>query len=301
MDVPGVMMTVDGEPPKPTTLSGGRSFVTPGFFDAAGHSDAWPGRDFTERDRESASSVVIINASMARFYFGSEAAAIGRMVQFPRTDEAAASDRRRDQRLRAHHAAASARLVQQLLSVPASGSDQSRVAIAAARDADRDSGAGDAAGDRRRRPRARFARSIRCCRSSASTPPSSSSTMCWRRIAWWRRCRPRSARRRCSSRRQACSGCCRTGWRAAPMRSACGWHSARRARGVRMVLAESGRLVAAGLVVGVIAALMLARLVSSRLYRRQRHRSMDDRRRDHVADRGRLPGRAHSGAESRGG
>src|SRR4029450_12357774 len=35
---------------------------------------------------------------------------------------------------------------------------------------------------------------------------------------------------------------------------------------LRMVLAESGRLVAAGLVVGVVAAAMLARYVSSRLY-----------------------------------
>ena len=82
MDVPGVMMTVEGEPPKSTTRNGGRSFVTPGFFDAAGIRLV-AGRDFTERDRESASYVAIINASMARFYFGTEAAAVGRMVRFP--------------------------------------------------------------------------------------------------------------------------------------------------------------------------------------------------------------------------
>jgi putative ABC transport system permease protein len=35
---------------------------------------------------------------------------------------------------------------------------------------------------------------------------------------------------------------------------------------LRMILVESGRLVAAGLVVGVIAALSLARFVSSRLF-----------------------------------
>ena len=41
---------------------------------------------------------------------------------------------------------------------------------------------------------------------------------------------------------------------------------ATRARVLRMILVESGRLVAAGLVVGVIAALLLARLVAARLY-----------------------------------
>jgi predicted permease len=82
MDVPSVIMTVDGEPPKTTTRSGGRSFVTPGFFGAAGIR-ILAGRDFTERDREGASYVAIINASMARFYFGSEAAAVGRTVRFP--------------------------------------------------------------------------------------------------------------------------------------------------------------------------------------------------------------------------
>jgi predicted permease len=82
MNVPGVMMTVEGEPPKSTTLNGGRSFVTPGFFDAAGIR-LIAGREFTERDRENASYVVIINASMARFYFGTEGAAVGRMVRFP--------------------------------------------------------------------------------------------------------------------------------------------------------------------------------------------------------------------------
>ena len=82
MNVPGVMMTVEGEPPKTTTRIGGRSFVTPGFFGAAGIRMV-AGREFTEADRESASYVAIINASMARFYFGTEGAAVGRMVHFP--------------------------------------------------------------------------------------------------------------------------------------------------------------------------------------------------------------------------
>jgi predicted permease len=82
MDVPAVMMTVDGEPAKTTTRIGGRSFVTPGFFGAAGIRMV-AGREFTEADRDSASYVAIINASMARFYFGTEGAAVGRMVRFP--------------------------------------------------------------------------------------------------------------------------------------------------------------------------------------------------------------------------
>lgn len=81
-DMPGVMMTVEGEPPKTTTRNGGRSFVTPGFFAAAGIR-LLAGREFTEADRENASYVVIINASMARFYFGTAGAAVGRMVRFP--------------------------------------------------------------------------------------------------------------------------------------------------------------------------------------------------------------------------
>lgn len=82
MDVPGVVMTVEGEPTKTTTRNGGRSFVTPGFFGAAGIR-LLAGREFTEADRESASYVAITNASMARFYFGTAGAAVGRMVRFP--------------------------------------------------------------------------------------------------------------------------------------------------------------------------------------------------------------------------
>lgn len=77
-----VVMTVVGEPPKATTQGGGRVFVTPGFFAAAGIRLV-AGRDFTERDRDDVSNVAILTASMARFYFGSESAAIGQMVTFP--------------------------------------------------------------------------------------------------------------------------------------------------------------------------------------------------------------------------
>jgi predicted permease len=81
-DRSSVLMTVVGEPPKPTTQGGGRVFITPRFFDAAGIRII-AGRDFTERDRDGAANVAILTASMARFYFGSEAAAIGRMAVFP--------------------------------------------------------------------------------------------------------------------------------------------------------------------------------------------------------------------------
>jgi predicted permease len=80
--LPVVMMTVIGEPPKTTSMGAGRVFVTPRFFTSAGIR-LIAGREFTESDAGSASYVAIITASMARFFFGTEAAAIGRMVMFP--------------------------------------------------------------------------------------------------------------------------------------------------------------------------------------------------------------------------
>ncbi|HYE88176.1 MAG TPA: ABC transporter permease [Vicinamibacterales bacterium] len=82
MGVPVVLMTIPGEAPKPTALGAGRVFVTPNFFPGAGIR-VIAGRDFTERDAADRSYVAILNASTARFYFGSEAAAIGRIVHFP--------------------------------------------------------------------------------------------------------------------------------------------------------------------------------------------------------------------------
>jgi predicted permease len=83
MGVPSVAVIIPGEPPRTTTRIAGRSFVTPGFFAAAGIRVV-AGREFTEHDAGDSAYVVMLNASMARFYFGSEAAAVGRMVQFPR-------------------------------------------------------------------------------------------------------------------------------------------------------------------------------------------------------------------------
>lgn len=82
MGVPVVAMIIPGEPTVQTSKVGGRSYVTPGFFAAAGIRVV-AGREFTESDAGESVYVVILNASMARFYFGSEAAAVGRMVQFP--------------------------------------------------------------------------------------------------------------------------------------------------------------------------------------------------------------------------
>ena len=82
MGVPSVAIIIPGRPTTPTSRIAGRSFVTPGFFAASGIRLA-AGREFTEQDAGAASHVVMMNASMARFYFGSEAAAVGRMVQFP--------------------------------------------------------------------------------------------------------------------------------------------------------------------------------------------------------------------------
>lgn len=80
--LPTTPMVVVGELPKQTTFSAGRVFVTPDFFNAAG-ARLVAGRDFTERDRESAANVAIISESLAQFYFGTAAAAVGRMAIFP--------------------------------------------------------------------------------------------------------------------------------------------------------------------------------------------------------------------------
>jgi predicted permease len=80
--VPSVAIIIPGAPRTLTTRISGRQFVTPGFFSAAGIRVV-AGRGFTARDAGESSSVVMMNATMARFYFGSAGAAIGRMVQFP--------------------------------------------------------------------------------------------------------------------------------------------------------------------------------------------------------------------------
>lgn len=73
-------MLVEGEPPKMATAAGFRTFATPGFFDALG-VPIIAGRDFTERDTDKSPPVVILNESMARFYFG-DSNPVGRMVRF---------------------------------------------------------------------------------------------------------------------------------------------------------------------------------------------------------------------------
>lgn len=83
---PGVPLIVEGEPPRSTTRSGGRVFVTPDFFNAAGIRVV-AGRDFNERDADETAFVSIINESMARFFFDDPAAAVGRTVQFSGSDK----------------------------------------------------------------------------------------------------------------------------------------------------------------------------------------------------------------------
>jgi predicted permease len=80
---PSMPMRVQGEPPKPTTFGGFRSFITPRFFSTIG-VPFLAGRDFTEQDTEGAPRVTILNETMARFYFG-DRNPIGRIVQFAGT------------------------------------------------------------------------------------------------------------------------------------------------------------------------------------------------------------------------
>jgi len=73
-------MRVEGQPSRQSTASGGRTFVLPRFFETMGIA-LLAGRDFTEHDTETSPQVVIINQSLARFYFG-DANPVGRHVGF---------------------------------------------------------------------------------------------------------------------------------------------------------------------------------------------------------------------------
>jgi putative ABC transport system permease protein len=72
-------MRVEGEPARRSPQPGGRAFVMPAFFKTLG-VPILAGREFTEADAGGA-PVVIINATMAKFYFGSDNP-VGRRVGF---------------------------------------------------------------------------------------------------------------------------------------------------------------------------------------------------------------------------
>jgi putative ABC transport system permease protein len=71
-------MRVEGAPRRTSTLPGGRTFISPQFFEALG-VPMLAGREFTDAD--DARQVVILNESMARMYFGNDHP-IGRHVGF---------------------------------------------------------------------------------------------------------------------------------------------------------------------------------------------------------------------------
>jgi len=71
------LLNVSGLPPK-AGLMVMRDAVTPGFFETAG-MPLIDGRDFTERERQGAPRVAVINETMSRFFFGG-ASPIGRRL-----------------------------------------------------------------------------------------------------------------------------------------------------------------------------------------------------------------------------
>jgi predicted permease len=77
---PVEFMRVEAEPHRLASVTGFRTFILPDFFHTLG-VPLLAGREFTERDNETAPPVVILNESMARFYFGA-ANPIGRHVAF---------------------------------------------------------------------------------------------------------------------------------------------------------------------------------------------------------------------------
>jgi putative ABC transport system permease protein len=73
-------MRVEGRPPRLTSAPGGRIFILPGFF-ATLRVPLVAGREFTEADGTGTRQTVIINETMARFYFDRENP-VGRRVGF---------------------------------------------------------------------------------------------------------------------------------------------------------------------------------------------------------------------------
>jgi len=80
----GTPMLVEGQPIKRTNMPGGRSFITPRFFETMG-IPLVAGREFTERDTDTAPPAVIINETMARFFFDNQNP-VGRFVRWSAND-----------------------------------------------------------------------------------------------------------------------------------------------------------------------------------------------------------------------
>ena len=74
------ILFVKGQPPKPTNRTAWRTFVAPRYFEAMG-IPLVAGREFTERDNDMSARTVIISESVARHYFGGENS-VGRFVGF---------------------------------------------------------------------------------------------------------------------------------------------------------------------------------------------------------------------------
>ena len=80
---PGEARVMQGMPPKPHGMAGGwRAYITPQFFESVG-LPLVAGRDFTARDDERAARVMIVNESLAHYYFGDAASALGRRMSNP--------------------------------------------------------------------------------------------------------------------------------------------------------------------------------------------------------------------------
>jgi len=67
----GVPVRVEGRPPKPTNRAMWRTFVAPRYFETMG-IPLVAGREFTASDADTTRRVVIINETMARYYFGAD-------------------------------------------------------------------------------------------------------------------------------------------------------------------------------------------------------------------------------------
>jgi predicted permease len=74
-------LRIEGQAPVDVGIPGGWAHVAPGFFETMG-IPLLAGRDFNDRDNGTATPVVIINESMARYYFGDQNP-VGRRLGYP--------------------------------------------------------------------------------------------------------------------------------------------------------------------------------------------------------------------------
>ena len=219
------------------------------------------GREFEDRDDETAAPVAVVNNTLAQRFWGGAANAIGKRIRVGRRRLAHGDRRRRGREVPADQRSAAAVRLRAVPAVVPVEHDPAH----AGRGADRS-------------PRRAGARAVAAL--DADLPILNAGTAGRRDArgadplrASWRRCCSSSARPAWRSPRWAPTGWCRTPSSRARTKSAFAWRSARRRWSVvRGFLARGLRLGAIGAAIGVVAALGVTQAARQRAVRRQRDR-----------------------------